>query len=116
MIGIEEVMQRISLPEEARKTVRHMDLTQVAFEAWSTLFYEDMEEFLARWNQLPDKHAWALGFYIRLAAEVHDRYREKGIEACVYDRPSMILPSGARNAIGSTACMGWKNFGGWASP
>ena len=61
MIGIEEVMQRISLPEEARKTVRHMDLTQVAFEAWRTLFYEDMEEFLARWNQLPDKHAWALG-------------------------------------------------------
>ena len=45
-----------------------------------------MEEFLARWNQLPDKHAWALGFYIRLAAEVHDRYREKGIEACVYDQ------------------------------
>ena len=86
MIGIEEVMQRISLPEGARKIVRHMELTQNEFDAWRMLFYEDMEEFLAHWNQLPDKYAWALGLYIRLAAEVHDRYREKGIEECIYDQ------------------------------
>lgn len=86
MIGIEEVMQRISLPEEARNIVRHMELTQDEFEAWRTLFYKDMEEFLTRWNLLPDKHAWALGFYIRLAAEVNDRYREKGIKECIYDQ------------------------------
>ena len=43
MIGIEEVMQRISLPEGARKIVRHMELPQNEFDAWRMLFYEDME-------------------------------------------------------------------------
>lgn len=86
MISIEEVMHRIALPDEAREIVRQMELTQDELEAWKTLFYEDMEEFIKRWNQLKDKYEWALGLYIRLAAEVYDRYCQKGIEEGIYDQ------------------------------
>ena len=40
----------------------------------------------------------------------------RGLKSAFMTRLSMILQSGAKNAIGSMACMGWKNFGGWVSP
>lgn len=85
-IGLEEVMERIKLPEEAREIVRRNKIGSEEYETWRTVFYDDMKRFLTRWKEKEDKYTWALEFYIRLAADTYEEYRQEKIADIVYNQ------------------------------
>lgn len=85
-IGMEEVMERIKLPEEAREIVRRNRIRSGEYEIWKTIFYDDMQGFLTQWKKKEDKYTWALEFYIKLAADTYEEYRKEKIADIVYDQ------------------------------
>lgn len=87
-MGIEELMERISLPEEARRVVRKENMTETVYTEEKQLFYDDFPVFLENWKKETgkEKYVCALALYGRLACEVYPKYREKGIEDEIFDK------------------------------
>ena len=87
-MGIEELMERISLPEEARRVVRKENMTETVYTEEKQLFYDDFPVFLENWKKETgkEKYVCALALYVRLACEVYPKYREKEIEDEIFDK------------------------------
>lgn len=85
---IEELMERISLPEEARQAVRKENLTEAEYTEEKQLFYDDFPVFLENRKKETgkEKYVHALALYVRFACEVYPKYREKGIEDEIFDK------------------------------
>ena len=84
-MNMQEFMARIQLPEEAQKEVVKYLLTDEEFEKWKALFYKDTKEFLTAWKASENHLQWVLAFYIELACEVYEKYKEKNIADEVFD-------------------------------
>lgn len=85
-VRTEEVVERIRLPLEARKQLKKQIISDETYRLWKDIFYKDIEQFLKMWHAHTDKYVWALEFYVRLAAEVYDKYQEKHISDKVFDQ------------------------------
>ena len=87
-MGIEELMERISLPEEARQVVRKENMAEAEYTEEKQLFYKDFPVLLENWKKEigKEKYTRALVLYLRLACEVYPKYREKEIEDEIFDK------------------------------
>ena len=87
-MGIEELMERIALPEEARQVVRKENMAEAEYTEEKQLFYKDFPVFLENWKKEigKEKYTRALVLYLRLACEVYPKYREKGIGDEIFDK------------------------------
>lgn len=87
-MGIEELMERISLPKEARQAVRKENLTEAEYTEEKQLFYDNFPVFFENWKKETgkEKYTRVLVFYLHLACEVYPKYKEKGIEDAIFDK------------------------------
>lgn len=87
-MGIEELMERIALPEEARQVVRKENMAEAEYTEEKQLFYKDFPVLLENWKKEigKEKYTRALVLYLRLACEVYPKYREKGIGDEIFDK------------------------------
>lgn len=83
---IEELVERISLPQTAREQLKKQIISDEEYHLWKEIFYQDTEKFLKMWDGRLDKYVWALEFYVRIAAEVYKKYQEKQILDEVFDQ------------------------------
>lgn len=83
---LEELMERIHLPEKARERVREVDISEEEYGFWKEWFYHDFRDFLGKWKEKPDKLEWALKFFLLLSCEVYDEYQNKVISDEVFDQ------------------------------
>lgn len=83
---IEELMRRIGLSDGAQQAVRDTKILPGEYEEWKRIFKEDFKEFLERWKQRSDRSRWALRFYLQMACEVYDEYKEKKIGDEVFNQ------------------------------
>lgn len=81
---IQEVMLRIEIPEEVRKNIGKYSLPEKEFYEWKHLFENDFEIFLNKWRETQKHFQWVLWFYLRLACEVHEKYKEKDISEEIF--------------------------------
>lgn len=83
---IDEVMERIRLPREARQEMIAYAIPQKEYRQWKQYFEENLKTFIEKWKVRTDPYRWALCFYLRLACETYDMYQEKHIEDQVFDQ------------------------------
>ena len=83
---LKELTERIRLPKEAAEAVLEFKMSDDEYREWKELFYQDMKKFLTKWKERPDRLPWALAFYLRLSAQVYEKYQEKGISDEIFDR------------------------------
>ena len=81
---IQEVMLRIEIPEEVRENIGKYSLSEKEFYEWKHLFENDFEIFLNKWRETQKHFQWALWFYLKLACEVHEKYKEKDISEEIF--------------------------------
>lgn len=82
---LKELTERIRLPKEAAEAVLEFKMSDDEYREWKELFYQDMKKFLTKWKERPDRLPWALAFYLRLSAQVYEKYQEKGISDEIFD-------------------------------
>lgn len=81
---IQEVMLRIEIPEEVRENIGKYSLSEKEFYEWKHLFENDFEIFLNKWRETQKHFQWVLWFYLKLACEVHEKYKEKDISEEIF--------------------------------
>lgn len=82
----EELMERIHLPEEARKLMRTERISEKEYEIWREKFDKDIRQFVKEWKELDDCYVRALEFYLRLAADTYTEYQKRGYPDEVFDQ------------------------------
>lgn len=82
---LKELTERIRLPKEAAEAVLEFKISDDEYRERKELFYQDIKKFLTRWKERPDRFLWALAFYLRLSAQVYEKYQEKGISDEIFD-------------------------------
>ena len=83
---IQELACRIRLPQEAYEAAWQVDISDADYAAEKKIFYEDIKAFLEGWKEKENKYTCALAFYLRISAEVYDRYVEEKIPDDVFDQ------------------------------
>ena len=78
-------MERIRLPEEARKMVEEYNMSDEEYQNHKELFYQDTEEFLKKWKESEDHLRWMLYFYLRLSCEVYEQYQKDNISDKIFN-------------------------------
>lgn len=83
-----EIAEKIRLPKEALAAGYEIEMSEKEYEERKRLFYEDLDKFLREWKNQDEKikYTWALHFYLKLAADVYDRYMNEGISEEVFDQ------------------------------
>ncbi len=82
---IEELMERIRLPGEAREPVQKERIAEEEYEVWKDKFYQDIRQFIGEWKKMDGKYVWALEFYLKLAMDTYEEYQERGYTDQVFD-------------------------------
>lgn len=85
-MDIQELERRIRLPEEAGRTAESIQINAAEYEEQKRLFNKDLNVFIENWKKREDKYEWALKFYLMLACDTYEIYKEKGIAEEIYDR------------------------------
>lgn len=85
MMNIQELMNRIRLPEEAQRAAVKYLLEDMEYQKWKELFYKDTKEFLTAWKESENHLQWVLSFYLQLACEVYEEYKKQSIAEEVFD-------------------------------
>lgn len=83
---IDELMNRIHLPEEAQKIVSEERISEAEYSVQKELFYQDIRQFIEEWKKIKDCYEWALEFYLKLAADSYEEYQEKGYSDRIFDQ------------------------------
>ena len=83
---LEELMERIYLPGEARKLVRNERIGVKEYGLWKDRFDRDIMQFIEEWKLIEDGYTWALEFYLKLALDTYEEYRKKGYGDPVSDQ------------------------------
>ena len=86
MIKPAELMERIHLPEDARKLMRTERISEKEYEIWREKFDKDIRQFVKEWKELEDCYVRALEFYLRLAADTYTEYQKRGYPDEVFDQ------------------------------
>lgn len=82
---IEELMERIRLPGEAREPMQKGQIAEEEYEVWKDKFYQDIRQFIGEWKEMDGKYVWALEFYLKLAMDAYEEYQERGYTDQVFD-------------------------------
>lgn len=82
---IQELMNRIRLPEDAQKDVLKSLLNEKEYQEAKKLFYENNDKFFEEWKKIEQHLQWTLSFYLQLSCEVYEEYQNKGILDKVFD-------------------------------
>lgn len=82
---IEELMERIRLPKEARELARTEQIGAQEYEVWKDKFYQDIRQFIGEWKEMDGRYVWALEFYLKLAMDTYGEYQERGYTDQVFD-------------------------------
>lgn len=85
-MNLEELMERLHLPWEARRQVLDEQIGKKEYGVWKDKFYQDMEQFIKAWEEMDGGFEWALEFYLKLAADTYDEYQKKGYSDKVFDQ------------------------------
>lgn len=85
-LEIEELMERINLPEEARELVFKKQISDKEYDIWKEKFYRDIRQFADGWREIEDRYVWALKFYLLLAVDTYEEYRRRGYADRVFDQ------------------------------
>lgn len=83
---LEELMERIHLPEEARRLVLNEQIDEKEYSVWRDKFYRDMEEFVKEWKETGGCFGWALEFYLKLALDTFEEYQKNGYAEEMFDQ------------------------------
>ena len=81
---IQELMNKIRLPEEAQETVVRFLLEEEMYNEKKDLFYKDTRAFLREWKESENHLQWLLSFYLKLAFEVYEEYKRQGIAEKIF--------------------------------
>ena len=81
---IQELMNKIRLPEEAQETVVRFFLEEEMYNEKKDLFYKDTRAFLREWKESENHLQWLLSFYSKLALEVYEEYKRQGIAEKIF--------------------------------
>lgn len=83
---IQEIMNRIELPEAAQKNVlKYNNMSRKEFLEWKNLFENNFEMFLSKCKKNQECYEWILWFYLNLACEVYEQYHKKKISEQIFD-------------------------------
>lgn len=82
---LNELMERIRLPEEAQAVALNYMPEDEAYQRQRELFYRDIREFLAKWKVSDHHLQWILSFYLKLSLEVYEEYQKRGISEKIFD-------------------------------
>ena len=66
------MMDRIHLPEEAREPADRMQIDGEEYGIWKEKFNQDIRRFIEDWKKIENRYVWALGFYLKLAADAYE--------------------------------------------
>ena len=75
---LEELAERIRLPKEAWESVRRERIDGKEYGILKDVFYQDTEQFVIQWKEMDGRFAWALEFFLKLAADTYEEYRKRG--------------------------------------
>lgn len=78
-MNLQELMEKIKLPEEAREVVMKNTLPEALYQERKELFDQDLKQFLEMWKESNDHLQWLLSFYLQAALEVYEQYKAQGI-------------------------------------
>lgn len=78
-------MERIRLPEEAKRLARKERINEKEYAVWRNKFDRDIRQFIKEWKELEDRYVWALEFYLKLAADTYAEYQKRGYAEEVFD-------------------------------
>lgn len=81
---VKEFMDRIELPEDARKAAAGTPLPEHEFARMSSLFWQDRDAFWEETEKRPDTPLWFLRFFSAMGPECFLRFREAGIPEDVF--------------------------------
>ncbi|MGN0404515.1 MAG: acyltransferase domain-containing protein [Bariatricus sp.] len=81
---LQELMNKIRLPEEAQETAVSFLPDEEIYNAKKELFYKDTRAFLKEWKESENHLQWLLSFYLKLALEVYEEYKRQGIAEQIY--------------------------------
>lgn len=84
-MNIQEIMKRINLPQEAQNMVEKYPMEEERYQNQRQLFYKDSKTFFEKWEKTEERFQWILCFYLKLACEVYEEYKEKRISDSVFD-------------------------------
>lgn len=84
MMETERLMENIHLPEEGRNCVQDFQMSEIAYEAWKKLFYEDKKAFFEEAQKRTDKEQLYLYLYIRFAADLYPEFIKRKISEEIY--------------------------------
>lgn len=84
MMETERLMENIHLPEEGRNCVQDFQMSEIAYEAWKKLFYEDNKAFFEEAQKRTDKEQLYLYLYIRFAADLYPEFIKRKISEEIY--------------------------------
>ena len=83
---IEDIMERIHLPEEARGLVRKERIDENEYGVWKEKLYQDSRRFIGEWEKMDARFSWALEFYLKLAMDTYEEYQKKGYADKIFDQ------------------------------
>lgn len=83
---LEELAERIRLPKEAWESVRRERIDGKEYGILKDVFYQDTEQFVIQWKEMDGRFAWALEFFLKLAADTYEEYRKRGYADKVFDQ------------------------------
>lgn len=84
MMEIERLMEKIQLPEEGRDCIRSFQMSEMFYQSWKQLFYEDRKLFFEEAEKRTDKEQLCLYLYIRFAVDLYPVFIERRITDEVY--------------------------------
>ena len=83
---LEELMERIHLPGEAREQIRKERIGVKEYAVWKDRFDRDIRQFVEEWKSVGDGYTWALEFYLKLALDTYEEYQKKGYGDKIFDQ------------------------------
>jgi hypothetical protein len=84
MMNIRVLCDFIRLHPDARRVLEHFALAEDVYEAWKREFTEDADRFFAKVCKMEHFRQRLLYFFVRLAVDLHEEYRIRGIGDDVY--------------------------------
>lgn len=82
---LQEMMERIRLPEDAQRFVMENAIEEERYQALKREFYKDSQTFFEYWNTSENRLQWILVFYLKLVCEVYEAYQADGISDKVFN-------------------------------
>ncbi len=82
---IQELMDRIKLPEMAQQEACAHLLEEREYAYWHALFYKDTKEFLEKWKMSENHLKWVLAFYLQITCEVYKEYQKQNISDEIFN-------------------------------